>query len=85
MNNIGVWVQFNDGHKEYVGFNRTLNKYDAKFFWKIWSEPKEGQYVRYVTLESKDTVYKKYEFNTIGDIMVRGSNNKLLGCMPIED
>ena len=36
-----------------------------------------------VSLEDKGQVYEKYEFNTVGDVMIRDYKNRVLGFMPI--
>lgn len=59
-----VFIEYEDGRIENVGNRYTLNQNEAHYFWKLWNKEKENNYhVRYVSLENKGKIYKKYEFN----------------------
>ena len=66
---LWVFIEYEDGRKENVGNTDTLDTDEAHYFWKMWNKPKEKQYVRYVSLENKEKVYEKYEFNNEGRII----------------
>ena len=81
---LWVFIEYEDGRRENVGSRYTLNSNEAHYFWKLWNKEKENNYhVRYVSLEDKGQVYEKYEFNTVGDVMIRDYKNRVLGFMPI--
>lgn len=81
---LWVFIEYEDGRRENVGNRYTLDPNEAHYFWKLWNKEKENNYhVRYVSLENKGQVYEKYEFNIVGDVMVRDYKNRVLGFMPI--
>ena len=81
---LWVFIEYEDGRRKNVGNRYTLNANEAHYFWKLWNKEKENNYhVRYVSLEDKGQVYEKYEFNTVGDVMIRDYKNRVLGFMPI--
>lgn len=92
LHNFCVYVEYEGGRKENVASADALDAKQAYYFWKMWNkwnvkenEYKESYKLRYVTLEDNEKVYEKYEFNDLGDIMVRDYKNKLLGVMPIKE
>ena len=86
-----VYVEYEDGRKENVASADTLDAKQAYYFWKMWNkwnvkenEYKESYKLKYVTLEGNGKIYEKYEFNNIGDIMIRNHKNELIGFMPVK-